>query len=137
MRRRALLRTVAAGAAAGLASIGTAETEEQAGDIVAVARDRLVRFEEEAGGRRVSWRIENRHTGDEVFSLDFSRARVAHSYATDEHMFVALDTLDPAMSSRTVEWFVQSDMGRWREVHRTGETRIWDVYADGTTRIRR
>jgi len=112
MRRRALLRTVAAGAAAGLTPVGTAAAEEQVEDVVAVARDRVVRFGEDMSDGTVSWRIENRHTGDEVFSLEFAREHAAHSYATDERVFVVLDTLDPVMSSRTVEWFVQSDMGR-------------------------
>lgn len=103
MMRRQLLRTVAAGATAGLTPIGTTASKEPEDDIAAVSRDRVVRFEEDTSNQTVSWTIENRHTGDEVFTLDFARERVAHSYVTDERVFVVLYTLDPVMSSRTVE----------------------------------
>lgn len=110
------------------------------GEVVAESRDRYVVYREtenyHTGAEQASWIIKNRHTDDEVFSLDFPRHRVKHSYASEHHVFVALSMADESINAHTVEWLLQDDRGRVRTVQKNGDTRIYDVYASGMTQVR-
>lgn len=140
MKRRAFLASV--GAAAATSTIPTAAAEEDGsdGEVVAESRDRYVVYKEtenyHTGAEQASWIIKNRHTDDEVFSLDFPINRIKHSYASDHHVFVALSMADESINAHTVEWLLQDDMGRVRTVQKNGDTRIYDVYASGMTQVR-
>jgi hypothetical protein len=141
MRRRTLLRTVVAGAAAGLVPADPTTVEElpnNTDDVIATSQDRRVRYTEVDDvhdGTLANWIIENRHTGDTVYSLTFPKAVVAHSYASNDRVVVITD--GEAYARQTTEWFLQYDSGRQRVVQDDGTTRIADFNDNGLIQRRR
>jgi hypothetical protein len=86
-------------------------------------------------GTLANWIIENRHTGDTVYSLTFPKAVVAHSYASNDRVVVITD--GEAYARQTTEWFLQYDSGRQRVVQDDGTTRIADFNDNGLIQRRR
>lgn len=122
MDRRSFLASTVAAASASVLPVSAAEDD----DIVVRSRDRLVEHETSNGYSR--WTIRNRHTGDEVYGISVPKSIVRHSYASEYHVFIAVDV--GPKKRKTIEWFLQSDDGRTRTVHRNGSTEIIEYDAN-------